>query len=58
MINFTMSFEDCEILNEIIIDYLEKNESLFEDYSLEISSPGIERPLTRKKTLMFGLIIL
>ena len=45
----TMSFEDCEVLNEIIVDYLEKNESLYEDYSLEISSPGIERPLTREK---------
>ena len=28
---------------------LEKNEKLFADYSLEISSPGIERPLTREK---------
>ena len=45
----TLSLEDCEILNEVIIDYLEKNEKLFADYSLEISSPGIERPLTRKK---------
>ena len=45
----TLSFEDCEILNEVIIDYLEKNEKLFTDYSLEISSPGIERPLTREK---------
>jgi Uncharacterized protein conserved in bacteria len=45
----TMSFEDCEAVNEIIVDYLEKNESLYEDYSLEISSPGIERPLTREK---------
>ena len=45
----TLSLEDCEILNEAIIDYLEKNEKLFADYSLEISSPGIERPLTRKK---------
>ena len=39
----TLSFEDCEILNEVIIDYLEKNEKLYEDYSLEISSPGIEK---------------
>ena len=45
----TLSFEDCEILNEVITDYLEKNEKLFADYSLEISSPGIERPLTREK---------
>ena len=45
----TMSFEDCEALNEIIVDYLEKSETFYEDYSLEISSPGIERPLTREK---------
>ena len=45
----TLSFEDCEILNEAIIDYLEKNEKLFANYTLEISSPGIERPLTRQK---------
>ncbi len=45
----TLSLKDCEILNEVIIDYLEKNEKLFADYSLEISSPGVERPLTRKK---------
>ena len=45
----TLSFEDCEILNEAVVDYLEKNEKIFENYSLEISSPGIERPLTRKK---------
>ena len=45
----TLSFEDCEILNGVIIGYLEKNEKLFIDYSLEISSPGIERPLTREK---------
>ena len=37
----TLSLEDCEILNEVIIDYLEKNENLFADYSLEISSPGL-----------------
>ncbi len=45
----TLSLEDCEILNEVIVDYLENNEKIFADYSLEISSPGIERPLTRKK---------
>ena len=45
----TMSFEDCEIVNEIIIDYLEENNKLFGDYTLEVSSPGIERPLTREK---------
>ena len=45
----TLSLKDCEILNEVIVDYLENNEKIFADYSLEISSPGIERPLTRKK---------
>ena len=47
--DFSMSFEDCEIINDAIIDFLENNDKLFLDYNLEVSSPGIERPLTRKK---------
>ena len=46
---YTMSLKDCEAVNEIIVDYLQKNQTLYENYSLEISSPGIERPLTREK---------
>jgi len=47
--NFTMSFQDCEIINGAIIDFLENDKKFFVDYNLEVSSPGIERPLTREK---------
>ena len=47
--NFTMSYQDCEIINDEIIDFLENEKKLFMDYNLEVSSPGIERPLTREK---------
>ena len=44
-----MSLNDCEIVYDIVKDQLDKNPNLYDNYSLEISSPGIERPLTRKK---------
>ena len=47
--NFNMSLNDCEIAYDIVKDQLDKNPNLYDNYSLEISSPGIERPLTRKK---------
>ena len=47
--NFNMSLNDCEIVYDIVKDQLDKNPNLYDNYSLEISSPGIERPLTRKK---------
>ena len=46
---FNMSLNDCEIVNSIVKEQLDKNPNLYDNYSLEISSPGIERPLTRKK---------
>ena len=46
---FNMSLNDCEIVNGIVKEQLDKNPNLYDNYSLEISSPGIERPLTRKK---------
>jgi len=39
-----MTIEDCERLHRRIA---ERHESLSDDYRLEISSPGIDRPLTR-----------
>ena len=45
---FNMSLNDCEIVNGIVKEQLDKNPNLYDNYSLEISSPGIERPLTRK----------
>ena len=46
---FNMSLKDCEIINDIVKEQLDKNPNLYDNYSLEVSSPGVERPLTRKK---------
>ena len=37
------------VVNDIVKEQLDKNPNLYDNYSLEISSPGVERPLTRKK---------
>ena len=39
--NFTMSYQDCEIINDEIIDFLENEKKLFMDYNLEVSSQGL-----------------
>jgi ribosome maturation factor RimP len=43
----TMNVEDCAILSHALLDFLEREEPLDGDYELEVSSPGIDRPLTR-----------
>jgi ribosome maturation factor RimP len=43
-----MDVEDCATLSRALSDFLEKDgDPLDEEYALEISSPGIDRPLTR-----------
>ncbi len=41
-----MTIEDCERLSRRIA---ERHEHLSDDYRLEVSSPGIDRPLTRRQ---------
>jgi ribosome maturation factor RimP len=43
----TMSVEDCAILSRALLDFIEQEDPLEGDYELEVSSPGIDRPLTR-----------
>lgn len=43
----TMSVEDCAILSRALLDFIEREDPLEGDYELEVSSPGIDRPLTR-----------
>ena len=43
----TMNVEDCAALSHALLDFLEREEPLEGDYELEVSSPGIDRPLTR-----------
>jgi len=43
----TMNVEDCATLARALLDFMETDDPLEGDYELEVSSPGIDRPLTR-----------
>ena len=43
----TMNVEDCAILARALQDFLERENPLEGDFDMEVSSPGIDRPLTR-----------
>src|SRR5919199_455806 len=43
----TMSVEDCEALSRALSPVLDLEDPVPQAYRLEISSPGIDRPLTR-----------
>lgn len=43
----TMNVEDCAKLSHALLDFIEAEDPLEGDYELEVSSPGIDRPLTR-----------
>ena len=45
----TMTVEDCETLSREISPALDVADPINREYHLEISSPGIDRPLTRAK---------
>ncbi|MGH6877343.1 MAG: ribosome maturation factor RimP [Rhizomicrobium sp.] len=42
-----MDVDDCARLSRALSDFLEREDPLEGDYVLEVSSPGIDRPLTR-----------
>ena len=44
-----MSVEDCARLSRGVLDVLEAADPVEGDYTLEVSSPGVDRPLTRLK---------
>ena len=43
----TMNVEDCAALSRALLDFFEKEDPIEGDFELEVSSPGIDRPLTR-----------
>jgi ribosome maturation factor RimP len=43
----TMNVEDCARLSHALLDFFEREDPLEGEYELEVSSPGIDRPLTR-----------
>ncbi|OPB28560.1 ribosome maturation factor RimP [Bartonella sp. WD12.1] len=44
----TMAIEDCEIISRTVSPFLDVQNVIERKYHLEISSPGIDRPLVRK----------
>jgi ribosome maturation factor RimP len=43
----TMNVEDCARLSRALSTFLEREDAIEGEYVLEVSSPGIDRPLTR-----------
>src|SRR5215469_12133189 len=43
----TMNVDDCAELSRTISDFLDREDPIEGEYVLEVSSPGIDRPLTR-----------
>ena len=45
----SLTIDDCAAISRIISDELDKKKIIKEEYNLEVSSPGLDRPLTRLK---------
>ncbi len=45
----TMEIDDCAALSEAVSAIMDVEDPIDREYSLEVSSPGIDRPLTRSK---------
>lgn len=43
----TMNVDDCAGLSRALCEFLESEDTIEGEYNLEVSSPGIDRPLTR-----------
>src|SRR5246127_1163365 len=43
----TMNVEDCAKLSRALSEFLDAEDPIEGEYMLEVSSPGIDRPLTR-----------
>lgn len=46
-----VTIDDCQKMSEILGDNLDKNDPIKEAYYLEVSSPGLDRPLKSDKDL-------
>ena len=44
-----VDLDDCELISRKLSDVLEAEDPIEKEYRLEVSSPGIERPLKRTK---------
>ncbi len=44
-----IAVEDCEVISRILSDWLDKEDFIDDSYILEVSSPGLGRPLKKDK---------
>lgn len=44
-----ITLDDCKLVNEELSQGLDREDPILESYILEISSPGLERPLKKEK---------
>ncbi len=44
-----ISIDDCQAVSEQVSDLLDKNDPIDQSYYLEVSSPGLDRPLKTEK---------
>lgn len=44
-----IDLDDCELISRAVSDLLDKNDPISQSYHLEVSSPGVERPLKTTK---------
>jgi ribosome maturation factor RimP len=44
-----VTLEDCSLVHRALVPLLEERSDLGPDYLLEVSSPGVERPLARRR---------
>lgn len=44
-----ITIDDCQIVSEELSDKLDKEDPISQSYFLEVSSPGLERPLKKDK---------
>lgn len=44
-----IAINDCEVISRILSDWLDKEDFISDSYILEVSSPGLGRPLKKEK---------
>ena len=47
-----ISMEECSFFNRKMVDVIDARQAITQEYSLELSSPGLDRPLTTQKDFL------
>ncbi len=50
-----ITIDDCEVVSRALSDELDKKDYIDEAYILEVSSPGLGRPLKKEKDFLRGI---